>query len=404
MSSDFQNVSRLQVLKHNFPRWTRPETLSPETQLLLTAVRIGPAQLPAEWTALSPSIQWDQVLAEARRQGVAMQLCAWLEATGLTPPILAELQQLRQSNILRNLQMTAELFALVQLLAAAGIQAVPFKGPTLAALAGAELSWRSFGDLDLFVDRRAVAKASELLRQRGYELNLDWAAAQDERFLDVTYTLELFNRANGIMVELHWELFSPYLGFEFRFADLQQRLITVKPGGKALQTLGPDDLLLYLCAHGSKHCWERLNGVVDLARLLVSRSDWSWEALLALARERQVERTTRLGLLLAHGLLAAPLPAWLIRQLTQDSTLVQLAEATVTAMFNPKPADSGMSDQFHYHLQLQQSWPARLRYLVRLWTAPNIGDWQFQPLASQWAFLYAFLRPFRLLKKYLRPG
>lgn len=387
------------------PAWAKPETLPLETRFLLLAVRVGPAELSNEWAAVLPALQWDKVMAEARRQGVMVQLCNWLEATGVAPPaVLAELQQLRQSNTLRNLRMTGELLALVELLSSNGIQAIPFKGPTLAALAGEELSWRSFGDLDLLLDRATVAKASVLLRDRGYELNLAWAASQDPRFLDVTYTLEFFSRSSGVMVELHWELFPRYLGFEFRFADMQQRLITVKPGGKSMQTLGPADLLLYLCAHGAKHCWAHLNGVVDIARLLASRDDWQWAALLADARQRKVERVTRLGLLLAHSLLGASLPQEVIYQLNADQTLLRLGQATVTGMFSATHAEAGMQDQFRYFSQLQQSWPDQLRYLLRLVAAPNVGDWEFQPLASPWAFLYLFLRPFRLLKKYLTPG
>ncbi|MBI1761456.1 MAG: nucleotidyltransferase family protein [Acidobacteria bacterium] len=389
-----------------WPAWVRAETFALETQLLLTAARVGTAQPASVWNDALPSLAWDKVLAEARRQGVTAQLCQWLETPGMTPApaaVVEELRQLRQQNMLRNLRMTGELFALCGLLAEHGIEAIPFKGPTLAALAGAELSWRSFGDLDLLVDRRAVAQASTMLRARGYELHLDWQASQDPRFLDVTYTLEFFSRASGIMVELHWALFPRYLGFGFNFAEMRERLITVKPGGKALPTLGPEDLLLYLCAHGAKHCWPHLNGVLDIARLLASRDDWQWESLLSSARQRQVERVTRLGLLLAHGLLDAPLPAGIIQQLTQDQALLRLGAATVTQMLSQQPAATGMQSQFRYFFQLQQSWPARLRYLLRLVTAPNIGDWEFQPLPGNWAFLYAFLRPLRLLKKYLSP-
>lgn len=400
-----QRVVETEAAKQRLEAWVWPNKLSFETQLVLTAAHVGPAQLTCDWIAALPALQWDKVMAEARRQGVTVQLCHWLEVTGVAPAaVLDELRQLRQNNTLRNLRMTGELFALVELLGRNGIQAIPFKGPTLAALAGEELSWRSFGDLDLLIDRQAVAKASDLLRDRGYELNLAWAASQDPRFLDVTYTLEFFNQASGVMVELHWELFPRYLGFDFRFADLQQRLITVKPGGKAMQTLGPEDLLLYLCAHGAKHCWEHLNGVVDVTRLIVSREDWQWASLLTLARQRQVARVTHLGLLLAHGLLGAPLPAWVVRQLTQDHALVRLAGKTVTEMLSPEPAERRMQSQFRYFFQLQQNWPTRLHYLLRLFTAPNVGDWEFQPLPRNWAFLYAFLRPFRLLKKYLKPA
>lgn len=400
---EVQQLAETEERTSPFASWVLPGKLSFETQLVLTSAHVGPARLSSALTAALPSIQWDKVMTEARRQGVTLQLCHWLEATGIAPAaVLAELRQLRQSNTLRNLRMTGELFALVELLGSKGIQAIPFKGPTLAALAGEELSWRSFGDLDLLVDRREIAQASHLLRDRGYELHLPWSASQDPRFLDVTYTLEFFSRANNVMVELHWELFPRYLGFDFRLSDLQQGLIYVKPGGKAVQTLGPGDLLLYLCAHGAKHRWEHLNGVVDLARLLVSRDDWQWGALLTLARQRQVERVTRLGLLLAHGLLGTPLPDWLIQQLYQDRGLVRLAEATASEMLSPSTFVVGVQSQFRYFFKLQQSWPARLRYLIRLFAAPNVGDWEFQPLPGRWAFLYAFLRPLRLLKQYLK--
>lgn len=80
---------------------------------------------------------------------------------------------------------------------------------------------------------------------------------------------------------------------------------------------------------------------------------------------------------------------------------MRLAEATVAEMFFPKQQDGGMQRQFRYFLQLQQGWRARLLYLLRLVVAPNVGDWEFQPLPHQWAFLYVVLRPLRLMKKYL---
>ena len=382
------------------------ETLSTEIQLLLEVTQSAVLVGRQSWVQLAQQFQfdWEVLLREAGRLGLYSQLYTLLQnaPTAAVPKsALDVLRQAQQNITLRNLHMTGELAALLELFGARHIQVIPFKGPTLAALGGDDLSWRSFADLDVLVARRDVAQASNLLKARGYELQLDWAATQDERFLDVTYTHEFFQPEKGVMVELHWELFPRYMGYKFDFVELQKRVIPVTVAGKPMVTLGREDLLLYLCAHGAKHFWATLNGVVDVARLIQRYDDWDWPALLLLARQRKVERVTLLGLLLAKGLLAAPVPEWVEQQALQDASLKRLAEATVAAMFGPPQDEGGMWRQFRYFFQLQQDWLARLSYLLRLIVAPNVGDWQFQPLPRQWAFLYAVLRPFRLLGKYL---
>src|SRR5256886_10494233 len=52
--------------------------------------------------------------------------------------------------------------------AAAGIAAVPVKGPTLAALAYGDLARRESFDLDILVRRQDVAPAADLLRSLDY--------------------------------------------------------------------------------------------------------------------------------------------------------------------------------------------------------------------------------------------
>jgi hypothetical protein len=380
-----------------------PEKLSPEINLLLVAA--SDANIKREMDVLRhPQLDWDALLYEAGRHGLKPLLSRWLE--NITLPavpvvVLTELQQARQTNLLRNLRMTGELWEILELFTSRSITAVPFKGPTLAVLANADLSWRQFSDLDLLLDRRDIARASELLRTRGYELSLDWAATQDARFLEVTYALEFFHPDKSLLVELHWELFPKYLGFRFEFAELRQRLVSVQAGGKQMQTLAPEDLLLYLCAHGAKHFWETLQGVVDVAVLLAQRADWPWESLLAEARTRNLERVTLLGLLLAKNLLGAGVPDWITQRAARDAQLSRLLEQTIQQMLSPQIVSHRLNRQFNYFFQLQDNWRARWRYLLRLIVAPNVGDWQFQPLPNHLIFLYALLRPFRLLKKYV---
>ena len=382
------------------------EISSTEIKLLLAAAQPSATNGKQQWDELAQQLQfdWRSLLHEAGRHGLNPLLCRWLESGAphaVPVAVLAELQQARQANLLRSLRLTGELWELLELFTSHHITAVPFKGPTLAALANEDLSWRQFGDLDLLLDRQDIARASELLRARGYELNLDWAATQDARFLEVTYALEFFHPEKSLLVELHWALFPKYLGFRFEFAEMRQRLVSVQTGGKQMQTLALEDLLLYLCAHGAKHFWETLHGVVDVAFLLKQRADWPWEKLLAEARARNLERVSLLGLLLAKNLLGAAVPDWIAERVARDEPLTRLLEQTVQQMLAAPVVSNRLKRQFSYFFKLQDGRRAQLLYLLRVVVAPNVGDWQFLPLPKQLLFLYALLRPFRLLKKHL---
>lgn len=370
--------------------------------LALLREACGFAAIPHDDIAATlATIEWEVLLEEAGRQGVQPLICRQLEKLATLPfAIRTLIKQRQRSLVLRNLQMTSELWAIIEYCNANQIQVIPFKGPTLAALIEDDLAWRSFGDLDLLIARESVARASTLLKQNGYELQLDWAACQDPRFWEVTYTLEFFHRLSGYMVELHWELFPRYFGFAFPVNELKERLINIQVGGQRMATLAPPDLLLYLCAHGAKHSWAGLNHVVDVARLIKQKTDWDWPALWKDAQQRNVAKSLLLGVWLAHTLLAVTIPVWLIELVESDSALFRLAHTTRDSMFQPTTMASGMWRQFTYFFQLQQGWRSRCLYLMRLVVSPNVGDWEFKPLAHQWLWLYVVLRPIRLLKKY----
>ena len=71
-------------------------------------------------------------------------------------------------NSLHNLFMTGELFKLLDLFGAHGIGAIPYKGPTLAALAYGNLALREFDDLDLLLPERDIPRARDLLIAQGF--------------------------------------------------------------------------------------------------------------------------------------------------------------------------------------------------------------------------------------------
>jgi hypothetical protein len=68
----------------------------------------------------------------------------------------------------------------------------------------------------------------------------------------------------GISLELQWEIIPRYFSFFWDFISLRERSQRVSLGGGDVSTFVPEDLMLVLCVHGSKHLWERLFWLCDL--------------------------------------------------------------------------------------------------------------------------------------------
>ncbi len=77
--------------------------------------------------------------------------------------------------------------------------------------------------------------------------------------------------------------------------------------GQVVKSFSTDDLLFSLCVHGSRHIWERLSWICDVAEL-IKRQQLNWPALMDRAIKTDCERMFYLGLFLAERLLGASLP------------------------------------------------------------------------------------------------
>jgi len=230
---------------------------------------------------------------------------------------------------LHSAALTHELLRVCDALEAAGIRVVPFKGPTLARLAYGNGVVRPFADLDVLVSRSQVQGAHKLLRSLGYAHEANLSPVQERAHLQVDSVFNLWRPAppelagvlpQGFALELHWAITSPHLPFDLHFEDLAPRLDWINLGsgnapsleGEGLspcvRALAPTDLLLILAVHGSKHLWERLLWICDIAQVIEHTPDFDWDALLRDASACGVERMTALGLSLARDVMGAPLP------------------------------------------------------------------------------------------------
>jgi len=316
--------------------------------------------------------------------------------------VTAMLREFTQQNLKKNLRMSGELIHLLRLFAGQGVDVIPFKGPTLAALAYGDLGLREFGDLDLLIAKPDFMKAQELLIARGYQPEILLNARQAAAFAEACNVMAFWHAEKEISVEAHWGLSPKYLPFSPDFERLRRRMVPSHPGGQTVMTLSPEDLLVYLCAHGAKHAWERLIWIADVGALIHGHSNLDWGGVHDLAVEQRCERVLSLGLRLARDVAGVALPARMEEFVRSDAESEKLAAKVTYRLFLDPDSSRGLGPQTLFIFKCQRRWADKIRSFARLMTTSSSADWISFPSLRRFPGLYPLLRPLRLMIKMVR--
>lgn len=360
-------------------------TVCPKWNLLLASARACHAASEAatiepdgmhlaEWQATD----WDALLKLASRHGMVPLLARFLQqrAGDVPPDVLAKLQMQFRMNAARNGQLLEELSGLLRQFEAHGIAAVPYKGPALAAQVYGDLTLRACGDLDILLRPGDVLRAKALLLAAGYQPVQQFQTAQQEQqHLQTDCEYNFCRPTDGILVELHWRFRPQFFPLPLNMERLWERTQPAALG--EARTLAPEDLLLILCVHGAKHCWERLCWICDIAALLRAFPNLDWELAWTQAQSVGCGRVLLLGLALAQELLGATLPAPAPRKM--PGAVAALAAEVQRQLAQTDPAESDPHRRMLFHLRVRDRLRDRVPYVqhhVRRQIKEQIEEWK----------------------------
>jgi len=320
--------------------------------------------------------------------------------------IVNELKVHYQTITQRNMLMSAELIRIMKLLEENGIEALAFKGPVLSQMAYGDITLRQYGDLDVLVDEDKISKAGSALEKHGYSPVFPLHILKNKTCLEVTNDLGFYNQTNGILIELHWKLFREKIGQHLHFVQMSENKQSVKINGKSISTLSTEMLLVYLCLHGSKHAWERVEWICDIDRLIDSHKEINWDKVLTIAQEMDTSTALCLGLKLSSALLHTSLPEH-IMLMVENERIENLMAKTYT-MLNSTLDDNGGYSRYQsihmYQMDLLDTKLKKLKHLSATYLGISRNDCQSFPLPSALKFLYIFIKPFRVMMKYIQYG
>ncbi|MBX3303845.1 MAG: nucleotidyltransferase family protein [Nitrospira sp.] len=314
------------------------------------------------------SLDWAMVVELAEYHGVVPLLYRNLSAVSsdLVPAeLLTRLRQKTQAGALLNRALAKELVVLCEAFTARGVPVIPIKGATLAVLAYGDLALRDFTDLDLLVPENSVREAQAVLSTLGYERRSVVAEQSTPHHDDGPYQV-FVKRRTLCRIDLQWVMAHQHFAFRLDHPEFWARRIAVAFENQTVPGLAPEDLLIVLCVHGSKHAWEQLKWVCDVAELVRSHPDLDWNQIFVHASNWRCRRMLNLGLAVAHLLLDAPLPAVVLERLKADVEVMALARRMPASLLSDALEGITEEQAGALYFSVKDSWLERWRLGLQL--------------------------------------
>ena len=380
----------------------------PEARLLVCCSRSDLTDdLAAEIKALvEANIDWATVTEVATRHRVTPLVLRQITRAApelLALPELSPLIAACHSIARHNLHITHELLQLLDVFESEGIAAIPLKGPMLAVTGFGDLAWREFGDLDILIDPHDIPKAKSLMASRGFRPQRELTRAQEAAYVHSEHAFHYTRNRDHLPVEIHWRLEDHYLAFHFDTRELWRSHHFGQLFGKRVRCLSSEHLILYLCMHGAKHYWERLEWICCLSAVIRANPTVQWSVIVEEAAKLGGIRIIQLGVLLVNRLEGNTAAWWPAELIKPDHAANELADRAWRSLFTEELVGSKRDMyRFHFYLSARERLRDRLSVVglesVRI-PHPDSSMWRHFPLPSGLLFLYYFLGPLRLLGK-----
>jgi hypothetical protein len=311
--------------------------------------------------------------------------------TRIDENLLASLRQANRKIWLRNCALLAAALKASKTLEDSNIPCLAFKGMPLAQVYYSNVSKRSMADVDLLVPYDHRGRAYRVLESS------DWIPFFKSNLV-LRFELEkeaTFRNKSGAELDLHWALRNQELDNREQLRAYQDLLFSrselVKVGATHIRCLGPEDLLVNVCAHGySATKSGRLQWIVDCA-VIWDKMGWPRETSLPL-RDCDHSRLPRWDIILESaqmGQVSIPvkhcfetlvtlgfnIPCWVRHELSlHDASWTRRCEITLQSQ-TPKSLTWWQRALLLYIVSRRQQVPRHpLAFLAAYWGVSDGGS------------------------------
>lgn len=274
---------------------------------------------------------------------------------------------------------------------AKGIKIILFKGLSLSQQIYGDAFCRPSLDLDLYIDEKYLDSADTIIQSLGYKRinpNFELNRTQKHQLKKHLHHFSYFKAESRVLVELHWQLFTPKNFFDKEEANIFSNIMFEQEG---LYFFKPEWLLHYLILHGAMHLWFKLKWLYDMD-ILIRKNIINWNEFERLEKIFENERIVHVSFQLLNDIFETPLPKSLVLE-SIERRIYTLAIKSIFFKQNYLALTGISRIKRPYYLSL---FKAQWSYKLACWFVPltSLKDWKILTLPRYLFVFYYVFRPF----------
>jgi hypothetical protein len=223
-------------------------------------------------------------------------------------------------------------------------------------------------------------------------------------FIEKNSDIQFVENKKNILFELHWKLFRNKFSNTQNNINIYEEIQSMNLNSYNINIFKNELLLVYLCMHGSKHKWDRIEWITDIDKLLRTSENINWKLVVEISKKYNCNKMLNLGLLLSHELYDTPIQIDSIKKI-EEKYYKETIKYILTEMSNITVFKSEFEKNytsFKFHLNLNENLYDKFYFLKKTFLELSNDDVNFLYLNDKFAFIYYLIKPFRLSIKYIK--
>ncbi len=324
-----------------------------------------------------------------------------------SPLLIAQLQEAAAQYTKWNLRANMEISFVASITEKAGYPLVISKGPVLSKTLYGKAYLKTSSDLDWYTLPETMLPITALLQKEGYAQpysTLRMTPRKWQAILSSKHDLPFTHPARKVVNEIHQTLPTSHQKSPPAIYQLATKhALPAVWGDQPIKIFTNEDLFLYLCFHGAKHFWSRLNWLVDVNEMITNQAalNLNLPAVQATAQEYQLTHCLTQAYDLCRTFFGTPLPQATPQSSKHRAWLTQKALEEIAS--DSPETQTTRRDRYFNHLlydqRLSGSWKASAHFLWQ--QRLKVEDFFQIDLPDSLFFLYTLLRPLLWLTKKL---
>ncbi|OFX44140.1 MAG: hypothetical protein A2046_14495 [Bacteroidetes bacterium GWA2_30_7] len=193
--------------------------------------------------------------------------------------ISQSVQEYLKKSVSRNFANIKEVIDIDTLLIKKNIDVIHLKGISLSKILYDDISFRSIGDIDIFIKSKDLKKTTLILKSNFYKnielKNTFWSLS----FYKYFYYHFMFKKLDSNqLIEVHWGLSRDNFINKKYYPEIWQKAKKIDIAGYNFLTLDDEWNYIFLLVHGAIHSWYKLLWLSDLYTIVEkwTLNDWDY--------------------------------------------------------------------------------------------------------------------------------